>query len=134
MGQRGVECWDEVWPLIAPQISDVMRRGTPSWHDDELVPVARNGRIEEVYWTYGYSPVFDDDGAIGGTLVICTETTSRVLAERRGHSIRALAEATSLAMDAATAIDGAVDVLGGATRDIAFALVYLTDAHAARPD
>ncbi len=24
---------------------------------DHLVPIYRNGQIEEVYWTYGYSPV-----------------------------------------------------------------------------
>jgi hypothetical protein len=46
------------------------------------VPILRNGRLEEVYWTYGYSPVFDDHGQIGPTLVVCTGTTSRVIAER----------------------------------------------------
>ena len=69
----------------------------PSWNEDHLVPIFRNGRIEEVYWTYGYSPVFDDDGAVGGMLVVCTETTSRVLAERRARTLRLLAERTALA-------------------------------------
>ncbi len=89
MGQRGRECWPEIWHIIGPQIDDVMQRGTPSWHEDALVPIFRNGAIEEVYWTYGYSPVFDDDGAIGGTLVVCTETTGRVLATQREAALRA---------------------------------------------
>ena len=70
MGQRGADCWQEIWPIIWPQIDDVMSRGRASWNEDHLVPIFRNQRIEEVYWTYGYSPVFDDDGSIGGTLVV----------------------------------------------------------------
>ena len=79
----GGSCWPEIWHIIGPQIDAVMQHGTPSWHEDALVPIFRNGAIEDVYWTYGYSPVFDDDGSIGGTLVVCTETTARVLATRR---------------------------------------------------
>ncbi|MEO7272664.1 MAG: PAS domain-containing protein [Vicinamibacterales bacterium] len=89
MGQPGRECWPEIWQIIGPQIEAVMTHGTPSWHEDALVPIFRNGAIEDVYWTYGYSPVFDDDGTIGGTLVVCTETTERVLATRREQAMRA---------------------------------------------
>ncbi|HEY3253778.1 MAG TPA: hypothetical protein VGJ91_07515, partial [Polyangiaceae bacterium] len=66
MGQRGRDCWGEIWPLIWPQIDDVLSRGKASWNEDQLVPILRNGRLEEVYWTYGYSPAFDDQGAIAG--------------------------------------------------------------------
>ena len=40
-------------------------------------PSSATAGSRKSYWTYGYSPVFDDDGRIGGTLVVCTETTSR---------------------------------------------------------
>jgi len=86
LGQRGRECWQEIWPIIGPQIDDVLLRGKPCWHEDALVPIFRNGTIEDVYWTYGYSPVFDDSGAIAGVLVVCTETTGRVLAVQREHA------------------------------------------------
>ena len=89
MGQPGRDCWPEIWPIIGPQIDAVMEQGHPSWHEDALVPIYRNGAIEEVYWTYGYSPVFDDDGSIGGTLVVCTETTARVVAARQEAAHRA---------------------------------------------
>nr|MDQ2646311.1 PAS domain-containing sensor histidine kinase [Myxococcota bacterium] len=36
MGQRGRECWPEIWPIIGPQIEDVMRHGLPSWNEDQL--------------------------------------------------------------------------------------------------
>lgn len=82
LGMRGAEFWTDIWPIIGPQIEGVMTRGEATWHEDHLVPIVRNGRLEEVYWTYGYSPVYDDDGTIGGTLVVCTETTPRIQAER----------------------------------------------------
>jgi signal transduction histidine kinase len=78
LGMRAAECWTDIWPIIGPQIEGVMTRGEATWHEDHLVPIERNGAIEPVYWTYGFSPVFDDDGSIGGTLVVCTETTGRV--------------------------------------------------------
>ncbi len=99
LGQRGRECWPEIWSIIEPQIDDVMNLGKPSWHEDALVPIFRNGAVQEVYWTYGYSPVFDDDGNIGGTLVICTETTARVLASKSEQSARQVAEVASRAKD-----------------------------------
>jgi signal transduction histidine kinase len=83
LGQKGRECWPEIWPIIFPQIDAVMKRGEASWHVDQLVPINRNGVLEDVYWTYGYSPVYRPDGEIGGTLVVCTETTRSVLARNQ---------------------------------------------------
>ncbi|HEY6880389.1 MAG TPA: PAS domain-containing protein [Polyangiales bacterium] len=94
MGQRGEECWPEIWPIIYPQISDVMERGVASWNVDQLVPIFRNGQLEDVYWTYGYSPVFDEQGAIAGTLVICQETTHAVVARSEARQSREQAETT----------------------------------------
>jgi signal transduction histidine kinase len=79
MGQRGEECWPEIWATIGPQIRDVMEHAKASWNYNQLLPIFRNGRIEDVYWTYSYSPVLGDDGRVAGTLVICTETTQEVL-------------------------------------------------------
>jgi signal transduction histidine kinase len=81
LGQRGAECWPEIWPIIGPQIESVMSRGEATWHENQLVPIYRNGKLEDVYWTYGYSPVRDGQGNIRGTLVVCTETTASVQAK-----------------------------------------------------
>jgi signal transduction histidine kinase len=78
LGARGREHWAEIWPIIGPQIEGVLKRGEATWHEDQLVPIERNGRLEEVYWTYGYSPLRDDDGSIQGVLVVVQETTERV--------------------------------------------------------
>jgi PAS domain S-box-containing protein len=83
LGQNGIDCWPEIWPIIGPQIEAVMTSGQATWHEDRLVPIIRNGKLEDVYWTYGYSPVRDSAGTICGTLVVSTETTDRFLAEQR---------------------------------------------------
>ena len=78
LGAKAREFWTEIWDVIGPQIDGVMTRGEATWYEDQFLPILRNGRMEDVYWTYGYSPVRDDDGRINGTLVICQETTASV--------------------------------------------------------
>jgi signal transduction histidine kinase len=84
LGQPAREVWAEIWDIIGPQIEQVMGGGPATWHENQLVPITRHGWREEVYWTYSYGPI-DDPAApngIGGVLVVCTETTATVLAER----------------------------------------------------
>jgi PAS domain S-box-containing protein len=79
LGQGGQECWAEIWDIIGPQIEQVMSGGGATWHENQLVPVTRHGKLEQVYWTYGYSPIDEDDG-IGGVLVVCRDVTKDYLA------------------------------------------------------
>ncbi len=79
LGQRGRDCWAEIWPIIGPQIEQVMSGGGATWHEKQLVPVTRYGKLEQVYWTYSYSPIDEDDG-IGGVLVVCQDVTKDVVA------------------------------------------------------
>jgi PAS domain S-box-containing protein len=79
LGQAGRDCWAEIWPIIGPQIEQVMSGGGATWHENQLVPVTRHGKLEQVYWTYGYSPI-DEGGHIGGVLVICRDVTSEYVA------------------------------------------------------
>lgn len=85
LGQGGRECWAEIWDIIGPQIEHVMAGKGHTWHENQLVPITRHGRKEDVYWTYGYSPIDDPDAphGVGGVLVVCTETTAQVMAEQR---------------------------------------------------
>ena len=78
LGQKGKDCWPEIWDIIYPLMSQVLTTGEATWSEDQLVPIYRNGAIEDVYWTFGYSPVRDDEDKISGVLVICTETTQKV--------------------------------------------------------
>lgn len=85
IGRPAKEVWGEIWHIIGPQIEQVRSGGGATWHVDQLVPMTRHGRLEDVFWTYSYSPIDDDTapGGIGGVLVVCSETTQQVAAARR---------------------------------------------------
>jgi two-component sensor histidine kinase len=83
LGQPGRQCWEEIWDIIGPQIEYVMAGQGATWHEEQLVPVTRFGRREDVWWTYGFSPIDDEGGAVGGVLVVCNDVTERKLAERQ---------------------------------------------------
>ena len=90
LGLKGREFWTDIWESIGPQIEQVMSGGEATWHEDQYLPIERNGRMEDVWWTYGYSAVRDDEGRIAGTLVVCQETTQRIYSERRAREIDAM--------------------------------------------
>jgi signal transduction histidine kinase len=82
LGMRGADCWTDIWNIIGPEIAGVMTTGEATWHDDAYIPILRNDQLEDVWWSYGYNPVYDDERTIAGTLVICHESTQRVHAGR----------------------------------------------------
>ena len=78
MGSKGGDVWNETWQLTKPILDKILSGGESLLHEDQLIPIYRNGKIENVYWTYTYSGVEDEKGKIGGVLVICNETTEKV--------------------------------------------------------
>ena len=78
IGQFGAACWPEIWNFIHPLIENVITKGESSWFDDLLLPIYRNGKLEDVYWTFSYSPVYGDGEKINGVLVVCNETTEKI--------------------------------------------------------
>lgn len=82
LGQYGAECWPEIWTVIKPLIDQVLAGGESVLMQDQLIPIYRNGKLEDVYWTFSYSAVRDDLGKINGVLVVCNETTTTVINEQ----------------------------------------------------
>ncbi len=82
LGQKAKECWPEIWDIIYPLIHQVKTTGEATWSEDQLIPIFRNGKMEDVYWTFGYSPIFSKEMKVEGVLVVCTETTSKVKAKQ----------------------------------------------------
>src|SRR5689334_14483678 len=78
MGQHGNVCWAEIWDVVGPIYERVMTTGESSFFSDLLLVMERNRYVEETYFTFSYSPVLDEQGGVGGNLIVCTETTERV--------------------------------------------------------
>lgn len=83
LGQLAKECWKEAWDLVSPQIGSVMEFGRPLFFENRLVPVERNGVLQDVYWTYSYSPIFGDSGRPEGVLVTCQDVSDAIVAGRK---------------------------------------------------
>lgn len=98
LGQKGADCWPEIWPVIKPLIDQVMSGDGSTFSEDQLIPIYRNNKLEDVYWTFGYSPVNDESGNPGGVLVICNETTKQVQAR---HNLVNAKNELDFAIDAA---------------------------------
>lgn len=79
LGTKGEEAWEEIWPIIKPLLDQVLSGGESTWSEDQLIPIYRNGRMEDVYWTFSYSPVYDETGSPAGVFVTCSETTEKVM-------------------------------------------------------
>ncbi len=77
LGQSARECWKEAWHLIGPQFEAVLAHGETVYKEEVLVPVLRNGRLQDIYWTYSYSPIYDPLGAIDGILIVCHDVHRR---------------------------------------------------------
>ncbi|MEB3217716.1 MAG: PAS domain-containing protein [Nostocales cyanobacterium 94392] len=127
LGVKGREFWTETWHIIGEQVDAVMKRGESIWNEDHLVPIIRNGYLQEVYWTYSYSPVLDDNGEIKGTLVICSETTERVIGERQLRTLRELATENIGVKSVEQACQTSARTLANNSDDVPFALLYLLD-------
>ena len=78
MGARFDVVWADAYAAVEPMFLDALR-GTPFRVVDHPVPMARWGEPEETWWTFSFSPVFDDLGAITGVLCITSETTATVV-------------------------------------------------------
>lgn len=83
LGRPGPEIWPEIWDTIGPMVERVVDRAEATWSDDLLLFMHRNGYSEECYFTFSYSPIREESGGVGGTFCACTETTAKVLGERR---------------------------------------------------
>src|SRR5690606_34610984 len=78
LGQTAEEAWPEIWSVIHPLIQQVLRGEGGVWSENQLIPIYRNGQLEDVYWTFSYSPVHDESDKIAGVMVVCNETTENI--------------------------------------------------------
>ena len=128
MGRPGAEVWGEIWNIIGPMLDGVVHRGEATWSDDLMLHLVRYGYTEECYFTFSYSPIRDESGAVAGVFSAIAETTERVLSERRLATLRVISERTSNETNSpVAACRAAGEALGSNPEDVPFALIYLLD-------
>jgi signal transduction histidine kinase len=131
VGKSAAETFAESWHIIGPMFDGVMR-GEAVGSEDWMLPLDRYGYLEECYFTFCYSPIRAESGAVGGVLVTVTETTARVLGERRLRVLRDLSALAAKAKAAEEIFPDAARILEDDQGDVPFALFYAANAEGAR--
>lgn len=127
LGASTRQVWREIWPAIGPRIDHVMQNGLATWDEALLLFLERHGYPEETYHTFSYSPLFRDDGTVGGILCVVTEDTERVIGERRLRVLRELAAAMANTRTRAEVFAALDACLCTNAQDLPFALTYLAN-------
>ncbi len=70
------DTFSEIWFIIGSMFDGVMA-GKAVGFPDFMLPLNRNGFIEECYFDFSYSPIRQENGEIGGVLVTVIETTNK---------------------------------------------------------
>ncbi|MEJ1222384.1 PAS domain-containing sensor histidine kinase [Sediminicola sp. 1XM1-17] len=100
LGMKGIVAWEEIWSEIEPLLSQVSSGKGTVYRENQLIPFYRNGLIEDIYWTFSYSPVRNEHGDITGVLTVCNETTKLVQRQQNLRNselrFRSMAEDTDL--------------------------------------
>lgn len=128
LGRPGAGLWSEIWPTIGPMLNAVMTNGSSTRDDDLLLLMERRGFVEECYFTFSYSPIKVESGAVGGVFVAVLETTERVINERRLRTLSDLATKVSLGRDQAKAFSTIVEALSQNPYDLPLTALYLVDS------
>lgn len=82
LGRSGREAWAEIWDDLAGLVANVFK-GNSNWSEDQLLYINRRGYKEEAYFTFSYSPILEETGAVGGLFCTVIETTEKILANRK---------------------------------------------------
>ena len=125
LAKPGETVWPEIWDVVGPMLDSVMSSGRATWSEDLLLTMNRHDYWEETYWTYSYSPLHDDDGVVRGVFTAVSDTTERVIGERRLAALQDLGAQAGSARSVAEACQLVVKTLERARRDVPFAAIYL---------
>jgi signal transduction histidine kinase len=136
LGLPGSRAWSEIWDTqLRGLLEGVVRTGEAFWAQDLLFVLERYGFVEETYFDVSYDPVRVESGIVGGVFCIVTETTARVVGQRRLALLRDLASRNAMARTAREACVVAMETLAARPDDIEFALTDLDDERmATTPD
>ncbi|MEU4626265.1 SpoIIE family protein phosphatase [Actinoplanes sp. NPDC023801] len=128
LARPGSELWGEIWDVLR-ELFDGVRANDRSFHArDHLFMLERRGFLEETYFDISYDPVRSEDGVPSGVMCIVTETTARVLGERRLRTLSALGRRLADASGQAALATLAAEVLTGDAEDVPYAALFLDDS------
>ena len=133
LARPGNEMWAEAWTVLKKLFDGVVQSDESFYAGDHLFMIERFGFLEETYFDVSYDPIRATDGSVTGVMCIVTETTARVLGERRVRTLSALGRRLADSPDEQALAAETVAVLGENDRDVPYASLILDDEPAPDP-
>jgi PAS domain S-box-containing protein len=82
LGRRLSDVWSDIWSDIASLVDRAMA-GESTCSEELYLAILRQGSPQDTWWRFSYTTVRDESGGVGGLLIVCSDSTSKVLTERR---------------------------------------------------
>jgi len=127
MGQDFRECWFSAWPAIG-EAFERASAGETAFLENTRMFVDRNGFLEETFFTFSFSPIRDETGAVGGLFHPVIELTQQTLGERRLKVLRDVSDSTNEAASLRDAMGLLAQAFAQHKLDLPFVLLYQVDA------
>ena len=123
------EVWSELWDTgLRSLFEGVLQTGEAFWASDWPFNMRRFGFPEETFFDISYDPIRGESGKVDGLFCIVSESTARVVSERRLRTLRDLSLfASAAAKSVEDACRSVAEILSQNRHDIPFALIYLLD-------
>jgi PAS domain S-box-containing protein len=98
LGQPARVVWQETWDLVGVDLSAALESGVTKYLENVRVPIVLDGRLQDRFWTYTISPVYER-GRITAVYSVSLDTTATVEAgaarDRAAQQIRQMLDAAS---------------------------------------
>jgi signal transduction histidine kinase/DNA-binding response OmpR family regulator/anti-sigma regulatory factor (Ser/Thr protein kinase) len=127
-GRPGRQMWAEAWPVLEPLLGGVRRDDVAFFATDHPFMLERHGFLEETYFDVSYDPIRTPAGVVSGIFCIVSESTLRVLGERRVRTLSALGRRLADALDEAALAAETAAVFAENKADVPYARLHLDPA------
>lgn len=82
LGRPAAEGWADIWPIVGPQLRQVMETGEGLALYEQMLPMVRGGAPQETWWNYSFTPIRDAEQQVVGVFNQGNEITGVVHARR----------------------------------------------------
>jgi PAS domain S-box-containing protein len=87
-GQPVENMWPELWEEISPMLRSVLQKGESFLYENRPFTLLRHGCQQVCYFTFSYSPVFNEVNQVEGVYVCVTDTTASMQNEALLRNLR----------------------------------------------
>ncbi|KAF9975074.1 hypothetical protein BGZ73_001397 [Actinomortierella ambigua] len=127
LGAPGATVWSEIWDVLGAQIAEVRRAGRGSDNKGLRLDLHREGYQEECYFDFTFSPIFVQDGSVGGILAFVQEVTKSILSQRRLKTLHQFSKQATLIQSEKGAYSMITNILHESNNpDVTFSILYQT--------